>query len=144
MNITPLGADELPEVTALLGANGLPITDLSPAIRFLGVRDRAGLEGVVGVERHGEVGLLRSLAVRQDRRESGLGSALVLEVERLAATEGVGALYLLTTTAERFFSRRGYARVERDGVPAAIRATSEFASICPASAAVMHKALGPG
>lgn len=143
MKITPLGADEMPEVTALLGANGLPTADLSSAIRFLGVRDRTGLEGIVGVERHGDLGLLRSLAVRADRRESGLGSALVLEVERIAAAEGLGALYLLTTTAERFFSRRGYTRVERDGVPAAIRGTSEFASICPASAAVMRKALGP-
>ena len=143
MNITPLGADELPEVTALLGANGLPTADLSAAIRFLGVRDGDGLEGVVGVERHGELGLLRSLAVRQDRRESGLGSALVLEVERLAAAEGVGALYLLTTTAEPFFSRRGYSRIGRDSVPMAIRETSEFALVCPSTAAVMQKALSP-
>ena len=143
MNITPLGADELPEVTALLGANGLPTADLSPSIRFLGVRDGNGLEGVVGVERHGELGLLRSLAVRQDRRESGLGSALVLELERIAASEGVGALYLLTTTAERFFSRRGYSRVGRDAVPAAIRESSEFALVCPSSAAVMQKVLTP-
>lgn len=144
MNITPLGADELPEVTALLGANGLPIADLSPAIRFLGVRDDGGLEGVVGVERHGDLGLLRSLAVRQDRRESGLGSALVLEVERIASAEGVGALYLLTTTAERFFTRRGYARIGREAVPVAIRESSEFALVCPSSAAVMQKSLTSG
>jgi amino-acid N-acetyltransferase len=143
VNITPLGADELPEVTALLGANGLPTADLSAAIRFLGARDGDGLEGVVGVERHGELGLLRSLAVRQDRREGGLGSALVLEVERIAAAEGVGALYLLTTTAEPFFSRRGYSRVGRDAVPAGIRESSEFALVCPSSAAVMQKSLSP-
>lgn len=141
MNITPLGADELPEVSALLGANGLPIADLSPAIRFLGVRDRVGLEGVVGVERHGELGLLRSLAVRQDRRESGLGSALVMELERLAAEDRLSGLYLLTTTAERFFARRGYARVAREDVPTEIRQTSEFASVCPSTAVVMRKSI---
>lgn len=143
MSITPLGSDELPEVTALLAANGLPVADLGPAVRLLGVRDQRGLEGVVGLERHGPDGLLRSLAVRHDRRASGLGSALVLEVERQAGAEGLESIYLLTTTAEAFFSHRGYARVPRDAVAAGIRGSSEFASVCPASAAVMRKRL-PG
>ncbi len=144
MTIARLGADELPEASALLEANGLPTADLTPAIRLLGVRDDAGLEGIVGLEPHGAVGLLRSLAVRHDRRGSGLGSALVLEVERAAGADGLAALYLLTTTAEPFFAHRGYARIARDEVPPAIRSTSEFASVCPSSAAVMRKALGGG
>ncbi|MBK6424116.1 MAG: GNAT family N-acetyltransferase [Gemmatimonadetes bacterium] len=144
VNITPLGADELPEVSALLVANGLPVADLSPAIHFLGVRDDRGLEGIVGLERHGTDGLLRSLAVRPDRRGSGLGSALVLEVERLARSEGLASLYLLTTTAEPFFAHRGYAPIPRDAVAPAIRASSEFASVCPTSASVMHKAVDRG
>jgi amino-acid N-acetyltransferase len=143
MKITRLGADELPEVAALLGANGLPSEDLSPKFALLGVRDGRGLEGVVGIERHEDVGLLRSLAVRSDRRQSGLGSALVLEAERLAGAEGIRALYLLTTTAEAFFSRRGYARALRDQAPPAIQKTSEFASLCPSTAAFMRKTLGP-
>jgi amino-acid N-acetyltransferase len=143
MNIAPLGADELPEVAALLGANGLPTRDLTAAIALYGVRDRRGLEGVVGIEPCGDVGLLRSLAVRPDRRGSGLGSALVLEAERLAAGRGLRALYLLTTTAEPFFGRRGYARLSRDQAPPEIQATSEFASVCPSSAAFMCKQLHP-
>lgn len=142
MTITPLGADEWPEARALLEANGLPTADLSPAILLLGVRDARGLEGIVGLERHGAVGLLRSLAVRHDRRRGGLGSALVLELERVAAAEPLEALYLLTTTAEAFFARRGYGRVARESVPLAIRSTPEFASLCPSSAAVMLKPLG--
>lgn len=144
VNITPLGADELPEVSALLVANGLPVADLSPAIHFLGVRDDRGLEGIVGLERHGTDGLLRSLAVRPDRRGSGLGSALVLEVERLARSEGLASLYLLTTTAEPFFGHRGYTRIARDAAAPAIRESSEFASVCPTSAAVMRKAVARG
>jgi amino-acid N-acetyltransferase len=141
VNILPLGSDELPQVIALLGANGLPVTDLTPEILLLGVHDSLGLEGIVGVEPHGTVGLLRSLAVRQDRRGSGLGSALVLEAERMARERGITALYLLTTTAEQFFSNRGYARMPRDGAPTEIRASSEFRSICPSSAAFMGKPL---
>jgi len=141
VNIAPLGLDELPEAAALLEANGLPTGDLSSAVRLLGVRDARGLEGVVGLEARGEAGLLRSLAVRSDQRETGLGSALVLEVERMAAAAGIAELYLLTTTAERFFSHRGYHRAEREDAPAPIRTTSEFASVCPSSAVFMRKVL---
>ena len=142
MNITALSGDELPEVIALLEANGLPTSDLSPDVRLLGVRDSLGLEGVVGIEARGEVGLLRSLAVRSDRRASGLGSALVLEIEQLAAAEGISELYLLTTTAEGFFSHRGYSLLQRESAPGAIRSTSEFMNVCPASATFMRKVLG--
>jgi amino-acid N-acetyltransferase len=142
MNILPLGIDEWPEASALLAANGLPSADLSPAVLLLGVRDASGLEGIAGLEMYGRVGLLRSLAVRQDRRRSGLGSALVLEAERLAALEGVEALYLLTTTAAEFFAHRGYAPEARDSAPDAIRRTSEFSRVCPSSAAFLWKPLG--
>ncbi len=92
VSIRPLGADEPPEIVALLTANGLPTTDLEAGVaRFLGVRDGRGLEGIVAIQPYGSAGLLRSLAVRADRRASGLGSALVLEAERLAAAEGIGS-----------------------------------------------------
>ncbi len=145
MSITPVGADEMADVAALLGAYGLPTADLSPAIELFGVRDGQGLEGVVGIEPYAGVGLLRSLAVRADRRQGGLGSALVLEAERIAAIRGITALYLLTTTAEQFFARRGYTRLAREDAPAQIRGTTEFASVCPSSAAFMGKLLrSPG
>jgi amino-acid N-acetyltransferase len=139
MDIIPLGIDEWPEANALLAANGLPAADFPPAVLLLGLRDASGLEGIAGLEICGRVGLLRSLAVRQDRRQSGLGSALVLEAERLAAFEGVEALYLLTTTAEEFFTHRGYTPESRDRAPDAIRRTSEFSRVCPSSAAFLWK-----
>jgi amino-acid N-acetyltransferase len=50
-------------------------------------------------------------------------------------------MYLLTTTAETFFERRGYRRVDRTEAPQAIQTTVEFASLCPASSAFMIKRL---
>jgi amino-acid N-acetyltransferase len=142
MTIAVLGADELPEAIALLDATGLPSADLETSrVRLLGVRDSQGLEGIIGIEELGEVALLRSLAVRHDRRQSGLGSSLVAELERSAAEAGVRVVYLLTTTAEGFFVRRGYARVAREAVPAMVRATREFSALCPSSSAVMRKPL---
>lgn len=132
----------LEAVVALLGACDLPVADLAPAAldHFFGAGDGA-LRGVVGLELHGDVGLLRSLAVRADARGRGLGRRLVARAEADAAGRGVAALYLLTTTAESFFRRLGYARIERDAVPAAIRSSAEFARLCPSTAVVMAKKL---
>jgi amino-acid N-acetyltransferase len=74
-------------------------------------------------------------------RSTGLGSALVGHVEAHAAKHDVGTLYLLTMTAEDFFARRGYHRIDRTVAPAAIRSTREFAGLCPASSAFMFKRL---
>ncbi len=134
MSIQPLGEDELPEVVALLSANGLPTSDLaSGRPHFLGVRDSRGLEGIVAIQPFGRAGLLRSLAVRPDRRGSGLGSALVLEAERLAAAHGIGTLYLLTSDAGPFFAHRGFTEVARDRAPAELRAIPQFTTLCPNS-----------
>jgi N-acetylglutamate synthase-like GNAT family acetyltransferase len=96
---------------------------------------------LVGVEFCGEDALLRSLAVSPGRRTSGLGSALLERAEAHARARGAHSMYLLTTTAEEFFKRRGYVPAERTSAPAAIRATREFAEICPASSALLVKRL---
>ena len=66
---------------------------------------------------------------------------MVAHAERHARDQGVHSLYLLTTTAEKFFLRRGYARIPREVAPAAIKTTSEFSGICPTSSAFMVKYL---
>ena len=58
-----------------------------------------------------------------------------------AASSGLSKLVLLTTTAERYFTRFGFEVVSRDEVPAAVRESVEFTSACPASATVMQVAL---
>jgi amino-acid N-acetyltransferase len=131
------------EVKRLLTESGLPTSDLSEGhrVQFLGWGQEPELEGVVGLEVYGDVALLRSLAVAPGRRESGLGSRLVAHAERQAWENGVKSLYLLTTTAEDFFLRRGYAKISREEAPAAIKATKEFSGICPVSSAFMVKYL---
>jgi len=127
----------------LLAECGLPADDLTAAHleHFLGCGASACPDGIVGLEIHGSDALLRSLAVTAAVRGRGCGEALVAEAEALARAEGVRHLYLLTTTAESFFAKRGYARVARASVSCAIRQTTEFASLCPNSASVMCKVL---
>jgi amino-acid N-acetyltransferase len=141
VTIAPLGADCLAEVRQLLEASQLPVSDLTDRIRMVGVWAEARLVGVIGLEAYGDVGLLRSLAVDPTVRGTGLGGRLVETLEASAAREGITTLYLLTTTAEAFFQKRGYTCLPREAAPAAIRATSEFSTICPGSSAFMHKVL---
>jgi amino-acid N-acetyltransferase len=130
-------------VKQLLSESGLPVADITAQHlqHFFGCGSGQELEGLVGLELYGEVALLRSLAVAAAHRSAGLGSRLVAHAERYAQDHGVKSLYLLTTTAESFFLRRGYIKIPREEAPAAIMSTKEFAGICPLSSAFMVKQL---
>ena len=131
------------KVMNLLAQCALPNSDLSEEKlqHFFGCGEEANPGGVVGVELYGDVALLRSLAVEKDLRGKGCGKRLVQEVEQYAARNGVKRLYLITTTAETFFAALGYKKVGRDSVPEAIRNTTEFSTLCSATAPVMAKDL---
>ena len=131
---------------ALLKAQGLPASDITDEHleHFFFMGSPESPTGLVGVEICGTDALLRSLVVAETARDQGLGSALVQHAEDYAASCSVGAMYLLTTTAETFFERRGYRRVDRTEAPQAIQTTVEFASLCPSSSAFMIKRLQPG
>ncbi len=130
-------------VKRLLSEANLPTSDITPEkLRlFFGSESEGELEGVVGLELYGEVGLLRSLVVSPLRRSRGLGSALVTHAEGFAQRNGVKSLYLLTITAEPFFLRLGYEKISREVAPPEIQRTSEFSGICPVSSALMVKQL---
>jgi amino-acid N-acetyltransferase len=141
MKIEPLASIELlKEVVSLCG---LPIDDLSTLsnAKFFGISEGGTLVAVVGLELYGEVGLLRSLAVLPSYRNTGLGNKLVRHVESFAKQYGIEQLYLLTTTAEDYFLRFGYVPAIRDSAPMAIKATSQFSGLCPASSAFLIKQL---
>ncbi|GAB3345277.1 arsenic resistance N-acetyltransferase ArsN2 [Marilutibacter aestuarii] len=131
-------------VEALLAACDLDASDLqeSSAVLFGHVADGA-LQGLVGLEMHGNAALLRSLAVAAEARGRGLGEALVDHAEREATARGLERLFLLTTTATGFFQRLGYRTLAREDAPPGIVASTQFASLCPASASFMAKTL-PG
>lgn len=142
---TPAVPGDLLDVLDLLRSAGLPTDDLGTAnpVDFRTIRRGGRLVGAVAVESHGAAGLLRSLVVADEARGLGLGSRLVEAAEDLARERCLGALYLLTTTAAPFFEAHGYAPVDRAAVPEAVRLSTEFASVCPASAVCLGKTLGP-
>jgi amino-acid N-acetyltransferase len=133
----------LHSAVALLESVDLPASDLSEGHleHFFYCGGPGALTALIGLELYGGDALLRSLVVAPGAREQGLGSALVEHAEKHARAQGVRAMYLLTTTAEQFFARRGYQRIARAGLVPAIQATREFRDLCPSSSALMAKAL---
>ena len=70
-----------------------------------------------------------------------MGHHLTEAALNLARTRGADTVFLLTTTAEKFFPRFGFEPISREDVPASVQASIEFQSACPASAVVMRKRL---
>jgi len=133
------------DVEALLTASHLPLEGVREALPCFVVAHHDGrLVGVAGIEPcgRGQHALLRSVAVDPAWRSRGLGRALVERAIALAESRGATALYLLTTTAERYFPSFGFTATARDAVPDDVRATAEFQGACPASATVMVRASG--
>lgn len=131
-------------IRQLLRRAGLPHEDFAAHLaHFLVARSGRELVGAVGFERHGGDALLRSLVVAPDWQGDGLGGALVKRLAAEAQRAGVEQFYLLTTTAEKFFARRWFRRLPRDQVPAAVAATPEFQSLCPASAVCLTRPVHP-
>ena len=124
----------------LLVEAGLPHQDVTHHLNhFLIAKSHDALVGVVGLEPHGEFGLLRSLAVASSYRGKGIGKMLYERILANAHLRGIKEIYLLTTTAERFFSRLGFDKVNRNRLPKPIQMTEEFQTLCPSSAVCMVK-----
>lgn len=131
---------DLDEVLGLLDACGLPrdgVPDQFPDAYH--VLDEDGLVGVAGLERHGEVGLLRSVAIHPAHQRSRLGGKLVTAVLKHADAVGVHTIFLLTTDRQAFFAKHGFTPVPRDQAPAAVAQSVQFARCCPDTAVCMRR-----
>jgi amino-acid N-acetyltransferase len=136
----PARRGDLGAVLALLEAAGLPtdgLADAFPAGYFVVEADGEPI-GIAGAETYANARLLRSLAVAPAWRGRGIGRMLTERVVAAAREDGVEAVYLLTTTIEARLAKSGFARIGREAVPPAIRASVEFAHACPESAACMY------
>ena len=133
---------DLDAVRRLLADSGLPIDGVEENFAgFIVAEEQNDIAGVIGMERYGAAGLLRSAAVSPAARGSGLGSQLVEKLLERASAQGVRDVYLLTTTAEEYFPRFGFVRAARTEAPASLRASREFQGACPDSAILMKHAL---
>lgn len=133
---------DLPEVRFLLQRLSLPLDGVDEQVKtMLVAREDGHVVGTAALELYEDGALLRSVAVDPRQQGKRLGHELTEAALRLAAAHSADTVFLLTTTAERFFPKFGFEPIARDDVPASIQASVEFLSACPASAIVMRKHL---
>lgn len=134
--------DDDPALRAFLADAGLPSDDVATSRQtFVVALEGGALRGSVALELFDSAALLRSLAVHGDHRGAGLGGRLLELALAIAAEKRVESLFLLTTSAEAFFARRGFETVDRSVAPEGLRGSRQFAGLCPSSAVCMVKRL---
>lgn len=139
LKITPAQSNDLPAIKKLLQSQQLPTEDVNSQILFQIIKNSSGqVLGCCGLEIHEPFGLLRSLAVDTNFQQQGLGQQLVNSMLVLAKNNHISSLYIITTTAVKFFSQLKFEMVSRNNVPAVIQQTAEFSYLCPDSATVMQ------
>ncbi|MBN8652780.1 MAG: GNAT family N-acetyltransferase [Cytophagales bacterium] len=130
---------ELDSLKEFLRFNNLPIEDISLDsglfLAYYNTHDM--LVGSGGLEFYNNLALLRSLAVSPELRGQQVGKEIVSQLLEAAKQRGISEVYLLTQTASFFFQKMGFKPVARENVPDAIQKSSEFATVCPASADVL-------
>lgn len=104
-------------------------------------RQDGRIVGSAALEIYDDGALLRSVAVASDLQGHGVGRDLTEAALAAARKMGMPALYLLTTTADRYFPKFGFEPIARSDVPASVQTSVEFTCACPASAVVMRKRL---
>lgn len=129
----------LNDILSLLKNNKLPYEDIKLDNNlFISYRDENGkIIGSGGLEIYSSYALLRSVAVDQNERGKAYGKDIVKDLIDRAKRNSIKEVYLLTETAHDFFLKRGFKDVSRENVPAEVKASTEFSSVCPVSAACM-------
>ncbi|MDH3629338.1 MAG: arsenic resistance N-acetyltransferase ArsN2 [Acidobacteriota bacterium] len=141
--IRPALAGDLPAIHELLQEASLTTVGVERHLpSFLVAEADQRLLAVAGLEIHGSVALIRSIAVREELRRTGLGRRLFTALVAHARARDVQTCYLLTETAPGFFKKLGFDVITRDDAPDEIRRTDEFSSLCSPSAILLKLSIG--
>lgn len=131
--------NDLAQIRDILKRNYLVFRDIkNKSVELFLAYENSNFVGIIGLERFGEIGLLRSLVVIQDYRNKGYGRKICSCLIEHAKAEGIKELYLLTQTARKFFEKIGFKMIKRKDAPLKIKNTDEFSSLCPESAICMQ------
>jgi amino-acid N-acetyltransferase len=143
-DVRPAVAEDLSAIEELLRAAKLPTEGVAELLRGAPGAVVVAVEGghVVAagaLEPAGNARLLRSVVVDARARSTGLGRAIIHRLLADADEAEVPEIYLLTTTADRWFPRFGFERTDRAAVPAAVGETWEFTTGCAQTAVAMMR-----
>ena len=138
ISFTFANQSNLSEIQNLLKQNKLPFEDIetSKVVFIVAVADNQ-LIGSIGIEEKEGDGLLRSFAVTEEYKNKGVGTKLFNELIKYTISKGIYTLHILTTSAENYFSKKGFKKVDRKMAPLKIQQTTEFSTLCPSSSIYM-------
>jgi amino-acid N-acetyltransferase len=139
ITITPATAADLDAIHRLLEAEGLPTAGVDEHWRtFIVARDGDRVIGCGGAEAYQLAALIRSIAIDAGYRGRGIGRRMVRQLIDRLASRGLREFYLLTTTAESYFQKRGFKTIDRDEVHPQILQSQELQGACPDTAVCMR------
>ena len=139
VTITPAKATDVDAIKSVLVANNLPTDGVDDHWKtFLLARDGDTVVGCGGAEAYQFAALIRSVAVMPQYRSHGIGRKLVRQLLDRLASRGLREFYLLTTTAEEYFRKRGFKPIDRDEVHPQLLGSREFQGACPDTAVCMR------
>jgi amino-acid N-acetyltransferase len=141
MNISYRQATErdTADIRSLLESQKLPTETVGTTITefYLAVLNET-IVGVAGFEYYSVDALLRSVAVPSSLQKKQIGSQLVDWMISLAKQKNVKRIVLLTETASKFFSKKGFMAVDRSSIKnEPMKKSSQFGSCCCSSAICM-------
>ncbi len=142
ITIKKAAAADLQAITRLLNSVDLPPDGIADWLQhsFLAWKNAEPV-GSIALEIYDQNALLRSLAVKKEWQGRGISNALIETVFQYAVELGLASLYLLTESVPAYFESKGFSRIARNDIPAAVKSSIQLAFVCPASATAMMKRL---
>jgi len=132
--------EDLEWVISILNENDLCVDDIpSENILLKLVRSENDPIAIYGFELFGHEGILRSIAVAEEYKGTGIGTQIMRQVKIDVKELELRNLFLLTTTAKKFFEKFGFSIIERETAPVVLQQSYEFLNFCPDTAIVMSK-----
>jgi amino-acid N-acetyltransferase len=126
-------------IKQLLVANDLPVAGVDDHWKtFVVAREGEQVVACGGSEAYRNAALIRSIAVAPEHRSRGIGRLLVRQLLDRLSSRGIREFYLLTTTAQDYFTKRGFMKCDRDEVNPQLLASREFQDACPKTATCMR------
>lgn len=128
---------DLSAIDTLLSENGLTTSGVRENLCNFLVAEEKHVVGIIGMEFTEHSVMLRSLAICQELRKSGIGTSLVNRALRIGRAKGIQNVYMLTNTAETFALRWGFEKIQRSDIPADLMQSSALNNFCPLSSNCM-------
>jgi len=139
IRITAATVDDLARIKELLTQNKLTTEGVDDHWRtFVIARSGETIIACGGAEAYQFAALIRSIAVDDAWRGRGIGRRLVRQLLDRLASRGLREFYLLTTTGEAYFRKRGFKTIDRDEVHPQLLASHELQGACPSDAVCMR------